>query len=114
VHRLIIRHCISTLTFNGTTEQLFNVYSGGWYSLFICFYCSHGDDLQWRVVFFLFICFYCSHGDDSMKNTIKPDNYIIDKELQHTNYFICIRITCGKPIHDCINLLTMKVNTVTF
>ena len=70
------------------------IYSGGWYSLFICF--------------------YCSHGDDSMKNTIKPDNYIIDKELQHTNYFICIRITCGKPIHDCINLLTMKVNTVTF
>ena len=49
-----------------------------------------------------------------MKNTIKPDNYIIEKELQHTNYFICIRITCGKPMYDCINLPTMKVNTVTF
>jgi ribonucleotide reductase beta subunit family protein with ferritin-like domain len=94
VHRLIIRHCFSTLTFNGITEQLFNVYSGGYYSLFIRF--------------------YCSHGDDSMKNTIKPDNYIIENELQHTNYFICIRITCGKPMYDCINLPTMKVNTVTF
>jgi hypothetical protein len=49
-----------------------------------------------------------------MKNTIKPDNYIIENELQHTNYFICIRITCGKPMYDCINLPTMKVNTVTF
>jgi hypothetical protein len=73
VHRLIIRHCFSTLTFNGITEQLFNVYSGGWYSLFIRF--------------------YCSHGDDSMKNTIKPDNYIIDKEL-HTQIILFVFVAC--------------------
>ena len=38
----------------------------------------------------------------------KPDKCFIDKELQYTNLIICVRFTCGKPMHDCINLLTRE------